>query len=300
MWRWLVVTGCLVSLLGAGQGAPKEPVGVLVEMKGMVQVRRHQARRWYPAQVNIPLYPGDAVRVGHDSSAVIWFPDGTVHRLKAGAYWTVRHPTTQRPSMWQELWASLQRRFRLVFDTPSTTVAAARTPDVSLKGVTILFPRNSRTLNDRPIFEWQPVPGAQGYRITVGIFDREPATWEVIVDRPPFRYPDDAPALMPGRVYVWRVEAIGTTGSDSAWFVVVPPAEVRDIRFALQRLREQIPNPNAYAVMAANLLENRQCYSDAIRLIWQTLGKSPQNPTLQMTLAQLYGLVGLNGKSTPF
>ncbi|MFA0750736.1 MAG: hypothetical protein SLRJCFUN_001139 [Candidatus Fervidibacter sp.] len=299
MRRWSVVMGCLVGLLGVSWSLAKEPVGVLVEVKGSVQVRRHQSRQWLPAQINLPLYPGDTVRVGHESLAVLWFADGTMRRLKAGSRWTVPQPPAPRPSMWQELWASLRQRFRLTSEQTLNTVAAARTLTLPLKGVTILFPRNSRILSDRPVLDWQPVPKAQGYRITIGLFDRNPPTWETVVERPPLRYPDDAPPLVPGKVYVWRVEAIGVAESDTAWFVVVPPAEARDLRFTLQRLRERVSHPDAYAAIAAEFLESRKCYSDAIRLIWQTVGRSPQNPAVQIALAQLYHLVGLSDEPAP-
>jgi len=299
MRRWSVAVIGLVVLLGVSWGTPKEPVGVLVEIQGSVQVRRHHSRQWFPAQINLPLYPGDSLRVGHDGLAVLWLSDGTMRCLKAGSRWTVPHPTASHPSMWQELWASLRRRWRLIPTQVFTTVAAARNFKLTFKGVTILFPRNSRILNERPLLDWHPVPGAQGYRITIGLFDRNPATWETVVERPPLRYPDDAPPLMPGKVYVWRVEAIGAIGSDSAWFTVVPSAEARDIRFTLQRLKERVSRPDAYAAIGANFLESRKCYSDAIRLIWQTVGRSPQNPAVQIALAQLYHLVGLSDESAP-
>lgn len=300
MCRWgvLVLVGGLVALLGVASGT--EPAGVLVEAQGQVQIRRARTARWFAARVNMPLYSGDTVRVGHDSHAAIWFPDGTLRRLKAGARWTVQKQNKQRPCMWQELWVSLRHRFRPTPEKSLTAVAAARTwLKTNKAGLIALAPRNSRVLDSRPQFDWQPVPGAQGYRITIGFFDAAPATWETIVKSPPFRYPSDAPTLTPGKVYLWKVEAIGATGGDSAWFTVVPPAEARDICFTLQRLRQQGINPSAYAVMAASFLRSRQCYSDGIHLIWQILGRSPQDPAVQTALAELYDLVGLSGHPAP-
>lgn len=289
--------GCIggLMLLLVGIAFAGEPAGVLVEVKGQVQVRRAHTARWRPARVNTPLYAGDTVRVGHDSSAAIWFPDGTLRRLSAGARWTVRHAAERRSSMWHEVWASLLQRFRPASEKSLTVVAAART--ASPKGGTgpvALSPRNSRVLSDHPEFDWQPVPGAQGYRVTVGFFDAAPTTWETVVARPPFRYPDDAPPLVPGKVYVWRVEAIGATGSDTAWFAIVPPAEARDIRFTLERLQRKVTDPVAYTVMAACFLETRHCYSDAIALLRRTAGRAPHDPALRNALARLYDLVGLS------
>ena len=126
------------------------------QIQGSVQVRRHHSRQWFPAQINLPLYPGDSLRVGHDGLAVLWLSDGTMRCLKAGSRWTVPHPTASHPSMWQELWASLRRRWRLIPTQVFTTVAAARNFKLTFKGVTILFPRNSRILNERPLLDWHP------------------------------------------------------------------------------------------------------------------------------------------------
>lgn len=68
MRRWSVAVIGLVVLLGVSWGTPKEPVGVLVEIQGSVQVRRHHSRQWFPAQINLPLYPGDSLRVGEGNS----------------------------------------------------------------------------------------------------------------------------------------------------------------------------------------------------------------------------------------
>jgi len=116
-----------------------------------------------------------------------------------------------------------------------------------------------------------------------------------VVNRNSLRYPDDAPELKPGKVYIWQVEAIGVpNASESAWFAVLHPAEARDIKFALQQLRSKAPDFIAYSLVAASFLESRGCYSEAISNLKVALKQSPHQPEPRFLLANLYENIGLS------
>ncbi|MER3500536.1 MAG: hypothetical protein IMHGJWDQ_001638 [Candidatus Fervidibacter sp.] len=284
-------------LAGAAVGRAENPVGVITEVKGQAQIRRAHRKAWQPVQVNMLVYPGDTLRTGNNARVVVWTPVGRAMAIGACKSVSFKPVGEGRPSLWREVWGSFVKRMRANFSEDSlTTVAAARSLPASLdnKRLTLLSPRNTRILEVRPIFVWSEVEGAKGYRITIGFFDEGRRVWETIVSHPPFRYPDEAPDLKPGKVYVWQVEAIEVVDAvESAWFVVVPPAEARDIRFTLQQLRQRTPDLLVYSLMAASFLEEKSCYADAIKVLKGALERFPQQPEPRFLLATLYETIGL-------
>ncbi len=276
----------------------ENPVGVITEVKGAVYIRRAGKGPWLPARLNMPIYAGDVLRTGAKAKVVVWTPNGRAETLGPNKTVSVAPVKGVRDSLWREAWTSFVGRMRNSFSEESlATVAAARFSSSVLdkNRLTLLSPRNSKVLDARPTFVWTKVENAKGYRVTIGFFDEGKRVWEVTVNSTSLRYPEDAPELKPGKVYIWQVEAIGIPeASESAWFAVLNPAEARDIKFALQQLRSRSPDFVAYSLMAASFLESRGCYSDAISILKAAIKQAPRQPEPQFLLANLYETVGLN------
>ena len=276
----------------------ENPVGVITEVKGQVQIKRAGKGAWQPARVNMPVYAGDVLRTGSNGKVVVWTPTGRAQTLGPKKTVSVNPVKGVRDSLWREVWGSFVSRMKSNFSEENlATVAAARTP-VSLPAknrLVLLSPRNTKVLEERPTFVWTDVENAKGYRVMVGFFDDDKRVWETVVNRNSLRYPDDAPELKPGKVYIWQVEAIGVpNASESAWFAVLHPAEARDIKFALQQLRSKAPDFIAYSLVAASFLESRGCYSEAISNLKVALKQSPHQPEPRFLLANLYENIGLS------
>jgi len=276
----------------------ESPVGVITEVKGKVQIKRAGKGSWLPAKVNMPVYAGDVLRTGSNAKVVVWTPNGRAQTLGPNKTVSINPVKGARDSLWREIWTSFVGRMKRSFSEESlATVAAARVPTstVDENRLTLLSPRNTKVLDGRPTFVWSEVENAKGYRVTVGFFDGEKRVWEKVVNGTSLRYPEDAPELKPGKVYIWQVEAIGVPeASESAWFVVLHPAEARDIKFALNQLRSRTPDFLAYSLMAASFLESRGCYSEAISILKAAIKRAPDQPEPQFLLASLYESVGLN------
>lgn len=276
-----------------------EPVGVVTKFEGQVQVKRASSKGWTKVHLNMPLYPGDVVRTGDSGRVVIWLQVGRPRVIGAKKTETILSVGAQRDSLWREVWQAFTKRMRANLAEESLAAVAAARPilaDLSQEKLpTILTPRNTKVLDGRVEFRWREVQGAQGYRVTIGLFEGQNRVYETTATRPPLRYPDDAPALKPGKSYIWQVEAIGVSKStDSAWFVIVPPPEARDIRFALQRLKEKSSDAITYALMAASFLESRGCYADAFQVLQPALKEAPERADLRLSLAHIYDAIGLD------
>lgn len=275
-----------------------EPVGVITKVQGQVHVRRATAKAWRVAHLNMPLYPGDWVKTGKNGRLVIWLQVGHPQTIEANKTVKVTSERTPRNSLWREVWIAFTKRMHANLAEESlAAVAAARsvlTGDWPERLPLILTPRNTRVANRKIAFRWQEVPGAQGYRVTVGFFDEPSRVWETTVAHPPLIYPNDAPPLQPGKVYVWRVETIGEgKGTDSAWFMPVPSAEARDIQFALKNLEARSPDVATYALIAAGFLDSHGCYADALQLLQSAIRAAPDREDLRLSLAHFYDVVGL-------
>jgi hypothetical protein len=284
-------------LLVAAAVKAENPVGVITEVKGQVQIKRAGKSVWQPAKVNMPVYAGDVLRTGSNGKVVVWTPTGRAQTLGPKKTVSINPVRVARDSLWREIWGSFVNRMKSTFSEENlTTVAAARAPTSlpTKNRLVLLSPRNTKVLEERPTFVWTEVENAKGYRVTVGFFDGEKRVWEIVVNRNSLRYPDDAPELKPDKIYIWQVEAIGVpNASESAWFAVLHPAEARDIKFALQQLRNKAPDFVAYSLAAASFLESRGCYSEAISVLKAALKQSPHQPEPRFLLASLYETVRL-------
>ena len=297
MKRLLVGFVIAQVLMVAVAAKAENPVGVITEVKGQVQIKRAGKSSWQPARVNMPVYAGDVLRTGSNGRVVVWTPTGRAQSLGPKKTVSINPVKSPRDSLWREVWGSFVSRMKTNFSEENlATVAAARTP-VSLPAknrLVLLSPRNTKVLEERPTFVWTEVENAKGYRVTVGFFDDEKRVWETVVNRNSLRYPDDAPELKPGKIYIWQVEAIGVpNASESAWFAVLHPAEARDIKFALQQLKNKAPDFMAYSLAAASFLESHGCYSEAISILKAALKQYPHQPEPRFSLASLYETIGL-------
>src|SRR5688572_20108364 len=80
-WGVTLLFGATVEVARGALGTAR-PIGdaVLVELEGTVEVSRAGSPLWDPARMNQPLLPGDRVRTGDRSRAVVRLLDKTVLR----------------------------------------------------------------------------------------------------------------------------------------------------------------------------------------------------------------------------
>lgn len=65
-----------------GKDEPPPPIGAVIgEVSGDAQFKKADAAEWAPAKVQTPLDPGDTVKTGENSHAVLLFLDGSKLRL---------------------------------------------------------------------------------------------------------------------------------------------------------------------------------------------------------------------------
>src|SRR4030042_1689352 len=184
---WLIFALIAGLLLPTRLAAMAEgpAVGKLVACQGQVVVRRGGATQWEPAQVDQPLFAGDALRTLSNSRAAILCIDesqmklneNTIVVLKSIAPSPRLQPVTPAkeqpppPSHYEvpegEIWLRNKHdKFRFVLDTPAVTATIRGTElnvRVQRNGTTSVILLEGNVCLTNPQGEVCLVPGEEGY-----------------------------------------------------------------------------------------------------------------------------------------
>ncbi|MFN3322121.1 MAG: hypothetical protein ACK5AZ_01385 [Bryobacteraceae bacterium] len=203
----------ILLFTGIAPAAPEaadEPVGVVLAAGDSAQVLRWNHRQPAPLRTGELIYPGDRLRAGGQELTLLYCPKSAARTYDAGSE-AVAEPArvvldkgqarSERkvsscflPKVLRLDYASLQRFGGMaVRDMPGS--------------VRLLTPVNSAVRSGRPSFSWRPVDGADSYDIEVST-ERGERLWKARIEgATEAAYSADAPELVPGRSYRWRVQA---------------------------------------------------------------------------------------------
>jgi hypothetical protein len=304
MTRALVCCVLLVGLTGcaspapagapasAGQpagAAPAAPAGadpsehVVVAIQGQLAIKRPSWSQFVPAIFGTLVRVGDELKLEGSSVAKIACSDLSLVTVKAGA---VGVPCqVVKPVM--------------LFQGSSIRATRA---DTGSGFPTVLAPRKTSLLAERPLIRWAAVTGATVYKVSL----RGPnvGDWSAeVVGKTELQYPDSAPALTPGEAYKVTVVATTPTGSRSSdeeaaadlGFVVLKPEERQAVRDAQARIDKLELEEAQKRFLVAKLYtaKDYRLYAEAIDQL-EALDKSLAEPAVGRTLAESYRAVSLN------
>lgn len=184
-WLTLAFFACWLLFDGIGAMAQGPAVGKVVSLQGQVRVCRSGTTLWEPAQVNQPLFAGDAVRTGKDSRAAILCTDESQLRLNENTTVILKNiapsprlqsvaPTKEQPSPASnyevpegEIWLrNKQEKFRFELQTPTVT-ATIRGTELNIRvapnGATSVILLEGNVCLVNPQGEVCLLPGEEGY-----------------------------------------------------------------------------------------------------------------------------------------
>ncbi len=289
------LAGLVLPAFASGQGA--ETAGMITEIKnarGRVEVRAAGGAEWGPAAPLQALRAGDAVRASQNAWAVIVLSGGrgNVKVDAAGSPFVVPAP---RPgeSKAQKALGLLASSFNyLSSGTKEPLQAVLSTRSVSRPPV-ILSPRNGPVLPEAVAFEWL---GSRFARYTVRVLGPAgPVLERAGVLGARFDYPPGAPPLAPGARYTLQVIAAKLPPQE-AWFEVVEAGRAQALRRDLAELEQALgaaAPPNTRVALRAGFLASNGLFHNARLALMEALAKDPDEPTLHLLLANLYGKTGL-------
>lgn len=163
-------------------------------------------------------------------------------------------------------------------DASSRLVAAGATRG-PLKPIA---PHEGVAYSARPFFAWGPAPGAASYHLTVraGAQSSSPIVYETDVKTPQFSYPADAPALIPGQLYSWRVSTAGVLerrqGAVATLFVL-EGEDAEQVKKALEKVKLTAAKTASERLAQARIFEEYGVWYDALRIASELVAENPND-----------------------
>ncbi len=312
IWRMLGVGMGIVLYFGwagAAGGAPR-PVARLLEVRGSITASREDGSSRELAVFGT-VYEGEQLGLEADSSLVLAFrASGRLERIEGPAEVTVGEGGCSPEEHVQQL-ALAREGGRPV------QAAVQQLPAVTRGGATIVRTRPGQpdpppglppsllgpprawleparqtlVLAVRPVFDWQTLPDATCYELSVR--DDSGELWSARVAEPPVEYGGPQP-LGPGERYRWRVVATQTGGRASrqlgeAHFTVAG-GEQRALAEELLALATD--SEPGYLALAALWFQQERMLVQAIRAARRLAELEPEKAEYHRLLAELYDRAG--------
>ena len=289
----MVLTAALL-LAWASLALAADPVGVLTEIRGQVEVKRAGEAQWTAAQPLLALRPGDQLRATGDAHAALVFTGGRgAQAVSAGnSPFTIQPPATAAASdkvkgLVGSVTDFLSGKQKDLAYLP-LSVRSVRPPKVVQ-----IQPRATKLLDTPVVFEWS---GSSTLHYKVRLLGPHGQIWEQEnLPRKPLTYPSSAPALEPGASYTWQLEPTGQSMQQTE-FQILPPADAARVRESLELLSPASLSgysASSVAMMRAGYEMRDGLYADARRELMTALASNPDEPTLHLLLGQVYDSIGL-------
>lgn len=271
------------------------PLAFIAELSGRVDVARSASKTSERGTLGLGLQRGDKLQISTGGKATLLFNDGNLLELPEKSTFTIA-PRAKSAGGSDPLMASV---FKSVSDgvvggsREAGLVALAPVRGASKRMETILAPRQTEILEDRPTFRWQKVAGAQRYRIVVSGESGE--IWRGETTDTTLAYPSNAKPLARGGDLAWELHALGDGGAalhdEESGFRIKPSDEAKTIREGADKIEKSAGDAGPFLVGA--YLGGQGLYFDAIDRFQQLCAEHPAQPGPHEALGQLYRAVGL-------
>lgn len=153
-------------------------------------------------------------------------------------------------------------------------------------------PLEGMSLDPRPFFLWEPAPQGTSYKFTLyeGDVNSTPKArivFETDTKQPQLIYPANAPALVPGNLYSWRISAPadtirdGSSGSVTAGapvnIFVLMDEDAAPIKKALADAGLSAAKTSADRLRQAQILAEYGVWYDALRIAREVFAENPKD-----------------------
>ncbi len=145
-----------------------------------------------------------------------------------------------------------------------------------------IAPYEGLAYNPRPFFLWAPAPGAASYHFTLrdGTGSSSPIVYESDIKVAQFAYPQDAPALTPGKLYSWRVLTAGVMEKKLgavATFFLLTGEDAAQVKTALEKVKLTAPKSATERLAQARIFEDFGVWYDALGIASQLVSENPND-----------------------
>ncbi|TMQ55005.1 MAG: hypothetical protein E6K72_07040 [Candidatus Eisenbacteria bacterium] len=289
----LAATGFIAQIARATSG--QTPLAYIAAISGRVDVAR-SSKTGERGTIGLALLKGDRVQVGAGSGATLFFNDGNLLELSEKS--TITVGTQNKGARRPEPNPAMAGVFKSVSEgvvggsRETGLVALAPVRGGPSGAEVILAPRQTQILDDRPMFRWRAVAGANRYRVVVSGEAGE--LWQRETGDTSLAYPADAAPLPRGGDVLWALHASNDRGSlaeEENSFQIKPVAECDAIRHQLEQIEKNAGG--AAPFVAGAYLSGQGLLLDAIVRLEALCRDHPTQPGPHEALGRLYRAVGL-------
>jgi hypothetical protein len=141
-----------------------------------------------------------------------------------------------------------------------------------------LAPYEGLAYGAHPCFGWAAAPGALAYHFILrdGTSSTSPIFYESDVKTARFVYPESAPALVPGKIYSWRVSVPGVMEpklGPAARFFILEGDDAGQVRRALEVAK--LTAARSDRLREARIFEEYGVWYDAFRIAAELVDENP-------------------------
>lgn len=279
----------------------QDRAALLTEVSGAVSVTRASGGAAVDASWGMQLFQGDVVRTGADGVAALLFTDNNLVNLGANTSMTVSTSSGQGRSVPSSRLA----------DVSDLTMHRAGQGEIAALGglrsgsreatIVPVTPRNSRVLESHPVLAWYATADFDEFEVR--LLDGSGEVWSTTVTESQVTYPDDAPALEPGKEYVWQVTGIAMLdeiGSEMAPFAVVDDATRTTVREEADGIRTMFTDDSDASsrdYLLGALYAREGLINEAIQAFSRIAERHPDSPIAHEILGKLYYDMGMKDEA---
>jgi hypothetical protein len=181
---------------------------IVLDVKGKVEVQRD--RKKMPVDLGYLLYAGDMVETAKGASVTVQYLESGQEEQWPGKMKFTIDKLRSRPA----LSSVITKNKKIVLprlENPQAGVFRLRSHRPRGVGnnhrVKVKDLANTCTLEERPVFRWSSVSGADSYQVTLYLYDGNKLLWRKSSVGAELPYPTDEPPLNADSRYEWNVEA---------------------------------------------------------------------------------------------
>ena len=281
LWIWMVLA--MLAVPASAHAAE----GVMLTVSGKVGILSYGASQ--PCKSGLRIRPGNTVvSLGGRASGML--EDGRVFKVGQGQSYEVPGDYASGPA------GALASRF---MDTIRETVSRGRVPAVQgaardRRELRLAYPHNAHILPGEVRFEWEGMEGVE--RVMITLTCPSPVYRETFISSPGETgalLPREAPPLIPGVRYYWRIQGMeglesGSSASALTWFAVLEPDRIREMESNLGAVdvMDYLDEPDRNLIRAG-LLISYGLYHRAAGILKTSLERFPEDPGMKELLGGL-------------
>jgi hypothetical protein len=269
----------------------------LSDIKGSVKIRAANKSETVIKDTEFAfLHDGDTVYLGDDGEAVFWQAYSKILPLKPKTSKKINKavPSLEAGVLSFDEYLKCESLALKAYNDIKRS--SPRKQSITEQYFIALSPRFSKVVDNRPVFEWTPLPNASSYDFQlIDLGQEEKSIWKKNTKEARLTYPDyssdkSIKELKPGK-YKWEIIANldqNIRKYDAADFEITDTAESKKIRTALASAGRFVDITNATNLVYIAVCFEYQQYPEAEKVLRAALQRNPNDQMLKALLLQAY------------